>query len=232
MTRFLTFLASLAAIGALTAGLANAQTKLVIELQFKTHIAVDFIEQDVFVEKMAGSGQIFRVNGADSNKFADAPLYTSAKAVAHDPMNSEAMGPYQKGAPLEFTLKKWLDAKGSATYVCQYGKGSLKAEFQGLVANGLYTMSYFFFPTPPLKPFTRLDLPMGARDGRESAFMANANGDAVYTATVEPCLQLTGDQLLAGLAIVLHSDGKTYGSNPGSFGDVSHIQLFTVFPKG
>ena len=34
----------------------------------------------------------------------------------------------------------------------------------------------------------------------------------------EHCLQLSNSQLASGIAIAMHSDGKTYGPDPGPFG--------------
>jgi len=42
---------------------------------------------------------------------------------------------------------------------------------------------------------------------------------------------LSGDQLMSGVAIALHSDGRTYGSEPGAFGKVAHVQLFAMLPN-
>ncbi len=107
----------------------------------------------------------------------------------------------------------------------------MKATFKNLVPRGLYTMWYFFLPTPPTQPFTgTLDLPLGARDGSQNSFRADASGDAAFRATFKPCLQLSGGQLASGLAVAWHSNGTAYGSDAGPFGYVSHVQLFLLLP--
>jgi hypothetical protein len=35
---------------------------------------------------------------------------------------------------------------------------------------------------------------------------------------------------MAGLAIAYHSDGNTYGAEPGDFGLNSHVQMFLGLP--
>ena len=93
-------------------------------------------------------------------------------------------------------------------------------------------MWHFFMATPPTEPFIgTYDLPLGSRDGAQSVFTADAGGEARFERSFKPCLQLTGEHLAAGLALAWHSDGKTYGVEPGGFGSVSHIQLYTGLPK-
>jgi hypothetical protein len=86
-------------------------------------------------------------------------------------------------------------------------------------------------PKPPTKPFTgTLDLPIGERDGSQSVFTTDSKGQATLDIKFEHCLQLTDTQLASGLAVALHSDGKTYGPEPGGFGKVTHVQLFAMLP--
>jgi hypothetical protein len=75
-------------------------------------------------------------------------------------------------------------------------------------------------------------MPVGARDGSESVFTADTSGIAVYQASFEPCLQGGGSQLGSGLAIAYLSAGMTYGHEPGSMGDKTHIHLFSMLPAG
>ena len=84
---------------------------------------------------------------------------------------------------------------------------------------------------PPTQPFTGfLDLPIGNRDGSQSVFTTDADGNANFEVRFETCLQMTERQIAALLAIAYHSDGKTYGVLPGPFGQVTHVQLFTMLP--
>jgi hypothetical protein len=79
-------------------------------------------------------------------------------------------------------------------------------------------------------PFATIDLPVGATDGSQSPFIADARGNATFEAAFKPCLGLSDDQLAAALAIAYHSDGNTHGPSPGDLGSRSHIQLFTLLP--
>jgi hypothetical protein len=84
---------------------------------------------------------------------------------------------------------------------------------------------------PPTDPFIgTYDLPMGRRDGAESVVTADSEGRAHVERTIKPCLQLSGEHLMAGLAIAYHSDGNTYGAEPGDFGLNSHVQMFLGLP--
>lgn len=204
----------------------------VIDLDFINHVAAEVVEQDVFAEKEPGADQVYRVTAAEAGQFADAAVFAAAEAVAHDPMNMEAVGPYPKGQPLGFTLEEWLAGSGSGTYACEDGQGKLRTTFTDLVPNGVYTMWYFIEPDPPTVPYSGYDLPLGARDGSQNTFVADAEGNATYNVTFEPCLQLSSIQFLTGLAIAYHSDENTYGRHPGEFGENSHVQLFTMLPKG
>jgi hypothetical protein len=228
MTRSFAILASGALI--LSAGAAAAGGMSKLEITFVDHIKAEMVEQDVFVEKTPGSGEVFRVTVDDNAKFLDQPVFTVASSVHHDPMNKEETGPYAKGQELGFTLGEWLGASGTATYRCADGKGAIEASFDKLAPNGVYTMWNFFLAMPFTEPFSTYDLPVGERDGSGSVFKTDGNGAAKFSASFEPCLQGGGTQIAAGLAIAYHSDGKTYGSGPGSMGDKSHVHLFALLP--
>lgn len=199
-----------------------------VEVTFVDHITAEMIEQDVYVER--DGGMVFRVTPADYSDHMDAKVYTTAAGVEHDPMGMDKIGPYEKGMELGFTLDEWLNATGTAKITCENGAGSISAEFENLVPDGLYTMWQFWMGMPLPAHFSTYDMPVGARDGSESVFTADANGNAVYEASFEPCLQGGGSQLGSGLAIAYHSDGMTYGYEPGSMGDKTHIHLFSMLP--
>ena len=212
------------------ASLAQTGSKA-IPLQFVNHLQAQLPEQDVFVEKVAGSGQVFRLMDAEKAQYLNNPVFSSAKAVDHNPFDPAANGPYRKGKALGMTLKQWLSAKGSGEYACANGQGTLKASFSSLVPSGVYTFWYSFLPMPPTQPFTgSLDLPLGARDGSQSGLKADADGKATYSTSFKPCLQLSGTQAATLIALAWHSDGKTYGSRPGAFGSATHIQVFSMLP--
>ncbi|MHC4958068.1 MAG: hypothetical protein ACYTGN_06795 [Planctomycetota bacterium] len=203
---------------------------IAFDIAFITHIEADMAEQDVYIEREPGSGQVYRVTTGDNDM--NAKLYKTAVPVKHDPFDPKAVGPYPKGDELGLTVGEWLRARGTGKYSYKNGIGTLDLEFTGLVPNGVYTMWHAFVISPPTQPFSgALDAPLGARDGSESVFTADANGNARFKHSFRPGLQLSDTWTTALLAIAYHSDGKTYGGVPGDTGTVTHVPLFTMLPK-
>jgi hypothetical protein len=200
-----------------------------IDLAFINHLDANLPEQDVFIERVAGSGKVFRVTPGDHNM--NAPLWKAAEPVPHNPFDAEAVGPHPKGEPVGMTLGEWLKHRGTGSYTCEDGVGTLETSFTGLVPNGVYTMWHAFTALPATTPFSGfLDLPLGARDGSTSVFVADGNGVAAFNHTFKPCLQMTDVWTTAMLAINWHSDGKTYGGLPGDFGYNAHVPLLVMLP--
>ena len=217
-----------AAGAAFAVGTGPYDPPVTLDLTFKFHIDDDIPEQDVFVERE--SGQVYRPTKGERDM--SQPLYAPAAVVKHAPFEPEKVGPYPKGKALGVTLGEWLAAEGRATYTCVDGAGKLEATFTKLVPNGVYTFWHYFLAWPPTDPFLdSYDLPMGARDGSESVFRANADGSAMLVREFKPCLQLTGEHLMSGVAIAWHSDGQTYGAHPGEFSTDTHVQLYVDLPK-
>ena len=209
---------------------AASDTTVSIDLAFMTHLDMDLPEQDVYIERVPGSGEVWRVTKGDNDMSAQ--LYKAAVTVEHDPFNPDAVGPHPKGEPLGLTLGEWLRHQGWGTYTCVDGEGSLNAQFSGLVPNGVYTMWHAFIALPPTTPFSgTLDLPLGARDGSESVFRADENGEAAFVHRFKPCLEMSDVWTTSMLAINYHSDGMTYGADPGEFGYNAHIPLFLMLPN-
>lgn len=209
---------------------ATAQDVTPIELTFGTLTGDGMVEQDVFVANPLNANEVIRIPAAQAESHMEAMLFASAEAPPFEPMNLEPTGSYQKGSALGFTLGDWLKATGSGSYTCDGQKATIKASFQNLVPNGVYTMWNFIGAEPPTDPWQELVWPLGKRDGSQAVFNADAQGNAAFEQVVEPCLQLSGTQSLAGLAIAWHSDGKTYGFSPGGLGVVSHAQLMSILP--
>lgn len=201
-----------------------------VDITFVDHIKAEMIEQDVYVEKMS-DGNLYRIGKDEAEKFNDFQVFRTATPVEHAPMDATKNGPYPSGEELGFTFGEWLSASGTANVSCDGGKGSLSAEFQSLVPNGLYTM-WNFFAAQQLTKFHTYNLPVGAADGSDATFTADDKGQATFTASFEPCLQGTTPQLIAALAIAYHSDGMTHGYEPGPSGSHSHVQLFAAIPPG
>ena len=200
-----------------------------IDLAFINHLDAQLIEQDVYVEREPGSGDVYRVTTGFHDM--NAPVYTTAVKVPHDPFDMSKLGPYPRGKALEMTMGDWLRAQGTGRYTCTDGVGTLDTSFTNLVPKGVYTMWHAFIALPPTEPFSgTLDLPLGARDGSESSFVADADGNASFVHTFRPCLEMSDVWTTSMLAINYHSDGKTYGAYPGDFGLNAHIPLFVMLP--
>lgn len=215
---------------ALLTGIRTAQAQDVsIDLAFVTHLDMDLPEQDVFIEREAGSSKVYRVTKGDHNM--NAQLFKTAGETPHDPFNPNAVGPHKKGEPMGMTLGEWLKHSGTGTYTCEAGTGTLELELSGLIPEGVYTMWHAFMALPPPVPFTgTLDLPLGARDGSESVFVADKKGKKAFKHSFAPCLQMSDVWTTSMLAINYHSDGNTYGGHPGKFGYNAHIPLFVMLP--
>lgn len=198
------------------------------EIVFVDRIEAGVPEQDVYVARSSGSG-VYRPSPSDVDMSAE--LFSAAESIPHNPSDAKDVGPYPKGTALDMTLGQWLGAEGVGTYVCDNNGGQLRVEFSGLVPNGEYTLWHFFMSAKPTEPFIgTYDLPIGEVDGSQSVFTADADGRAEFDQRFASCLQLSGEQLTAGLALNWHSDGKTYGVLPGDFGHNAHIQLFAELP--
>lgn len=213
---------------------AQAQQTTKIEVTFFDHHTAGMIEQDAFVETAPGSNEVIRVGKDEAAPYLNRPVFGSTQAVHHAPFNAAANGPHPKGTRIGMTLGQWLAGSGTGTYTCTADTGTLEVNFTGLVADGTYTMWNFYAGKAHMGcadcPFATIDFPVGAADGSQSPFKADAQGNATYAATFTPCIQLGTDRFAAGLAIAYHSDGKTHGPTPGQLGSASHVQLFTVLP--
>ncbi len=202
-----------------------------IEITFVDHVTAGMIEQDVYVERDPGSGQVWRINADEAEAFTGATAYRTAAPQHHSPMDPGNNGPYAAGEPLDFTVGEWLSGTGTANYACDGDTTTFAAVFEDLVPDATYTMWNFFMAMPLTDPFSTYDLPMGARDGSQATFTTDADGNAAYQVAFDGCMQMSGAQLASGLAIAYHSDGKTYGTHPGDTGSNAHIQLFAMLPS-
>lgn len=202
-----------------------------IELPFKNHLQAGLVEQHVYVERESNSGWVYRVTPVDQHRYLESPMYATVEFVPLAPHTHSAVGPHERGKALGFTLGDWLAGTGTAKYRCDDDVATVEASFDKLVPNGIYTMWYAVVPRPPVDPFAVLQIPLGARDGSQAPFESDGTGHAEYKATFTPCLQFSGRQFNTALGIAWHSDNKTYGATPGALSIVSHVQLFSAFPR-
>lgn len=205
------------------------QTARQVELQLISHVAAGMAEQDVYVAKVEGAGEVFRLTGEEIESYKDAPVYASQEAIEHDlfGLSDNPLGPYPQGAPMGFTLGEWLAAGATGTYTVQGGQATIDLAFTNLVPNGVYTLWCATVNTPP--NVSIVDKPCGAPDGSENLFTADAGGNAIFRLTVPPLVNTT-DTSLQVIAAAYHSDGKSYGSMPGDFGLNSHVQIAAIVP--
>jgi hypothetical protein len=228
MTKTIATYGCLLAVG-LVGWASNVAVAEPIELNFGTMTHDGMPEQDVFFD--SGGDEVRRLSVEEAKGMMDAMLFAAAgEPPPFQPMMAEPTDTYPKGMELGITLEQWLGASGKGTYECDGDRATVQASFENLVPNGVYTVWHFIDADPPTDLWQGLLWPLGARDGSQAKFEADADGKANFEATVEPCLQPSGTQSISGLAIAWHSDGETYGFSPGGMGVDSHAHLMTMLP--
>lgn len=236
MKKVLTF--ALGATMALNLGMASVtmaaqQSYSTATFPFGTHITMGLPEQDVFVKhEGAPQDQVFRITPDDAKNAAilDQPVYSSSAAQQHDPfgVGPNPMGPYPMGKSLGFTMRQWLSAGGDTSYGCAGGQSTVSGSLHNLVPNGQYTVWYTRLTFPPnLKV---VDRPLGAANGSQNSFKADASGNGTFSATFPGCLEDTSKETATLIVTAYHSNGETYGSAPGDFGRVTHVQNIAMVP--
>jgi hypothetical protein len=202
-------------------------------IPFGTHITMGLPEQDVFIRHDGTpQDQVFRVSVDDAKKDAvlDQPVYASSSMQPHDPfaVGGNPMGPYPIGKPLGFTLRQWLSGGGEVTYDCVNGQSTVRGSVRNVVPNGQYTVWYTRLTFPPnLKV---VDQPLGAADGSQNSFKADASGNGSFAVTFAGCLEPTHKETATLIVTAYHSDGQTFGPKPGDFGSFTHVQNIAVVP--
>ena len=206
------------------------ETSLTIPIRFMNHLEAKLPEQDVFIRGRGEvANQVFRlevINPQDQSVL-DEMVFASAQPVAHDPFKSgsQPLGPFPQGAALGFSLRRWLAATGSGTYLVKNSGAEINISFQNLVPNGLYTVWCSRFKSPP--NFAAVDEPCGAKDGSQNTFRADAIGNGVYKVSLNQPVE-NRTETPPVIVISYHSDNRTHGSKPGNFGKNTHVQLFLL----
>lgn len=113
------------------------------------------------------------------------------------------------------TLGTWLNARGRMTITCKEdGSARVRARFEELIPNGLYTMWGLWKTTPPGAPGpTLVPIPLG---GVPNALVPNQDGNATFRRKLALCpmdLAPDGSQLMIA-TLAYHSDGNLYGGVP------------------
>ena len=196
----------------------------VYALQFGTHVAAGMAEQDVFVERETGSGEVMRILPGEEGEALDLPIYAAASTVEHDLFGTSEnpVGPYAIGQPLDMTMGEWLAATGQGTYTVFGDRAEMEFTLEQLVPNGVYSVWCSRVSFPP--NINIVDAACGAADGSQNSFVADADGNARFVLEL-PALAESSAETVSVIALAYHSDGKTYGELPGDFGYNSHVQL-------
>jgi hypothetical protein len=194
--------------------------------------------------------RIERSQAEDSSILAK-DIYGTTNAVPHDTykITPHPLGPFPRGADLGLTLEQWLAAMGTGTYIEENGNAALNLTFEKLVPNGTYSIWYARVTMPPNYKETRT--PLGAPDGSQNSFKADAKGNAAFDLKLNalpPSTNVTFENYSAMyvtrkypittniswtlIAVIYHSDGRTHGTEPGEMGKTAHNQLVhLMYPK-
>lgn len=193
------------------------------ELVFVNHIVAGMPEPDVLIEN--DIGEVMRIPVDAPISAIGQPVYASTTGADHDMfmLGENPLGPYIMGEPLGMTLGEWLSASGSGSFTVVEDIAIVEATLTNMVPNGVYTVWCSRVFVPP--DFTIENKPCGASDGSENVVVADEGGNLAFSIETF-VLDLTDNNGISLIALAYHSDGKTYGADPGTFGYNSHVQVF------
>lgn len=210
--------------------------------------------QDVFfILNNSTPDMVYRIERQQAEEPTNLVLtaYATVNATPHDTykVTSHPLGPFPKGADLGFTLEQWLAAIGTGTYVERNGNATINLTFRNLVPNGTYSIWSHRVTMPPNYEYTFS--PLGAHDGSQNSFQADAAGNATFSLDfaalpastnlsfpnyvamyVTKKAPVTADITWTLIVVIYHSDGQTHGPVPGELGKNAHVQLVhLMYPK-
>lgn len=209
--------------GILSVSVASGQDSTTAELGFINHIVAGMPEPDVLVA--TEDGDLIRITGESPISAIGQPIYASTTGADHDMfmLGDDPLGPYEMGKPLGVTMGEWLSAGGSGSYTVDGDVATVEASLSNLVPNGVYTVWCSRVMVPP--NFDIINKPCGAQDGSENVVTADNEGNLPFS--IESfVMDLTSDEGISLIALAYHSDGQTWGFDPGTFGLNSHVQVF------
>ncbi len=214
----------------------EAITQGTARLTFTTLTKAGFPEQDVFIGGPTAANpntlneQVVRVFGPDTKNPVNLvkTIFRSEQPVTHDltRTGTTPLGPFARGKTLDTALQAWLNAKGSASYTILGGGSSLNAAFENLMPNALYSLWCDRYATGA-SDFVASPCLRG--DGSMITFTTDPGGTATLSVSF-PTVAPTGKSTKSVFALVYHSDGKTNGSTPGSYGVNAHTHLIAFLP--
>jgi hypothetical protein len=177
--------------------------------------------------------------------------YATTNATPHDTYKimPHPLGPFPKGVDLGLTLGQWIAATGKGIYIEKNGSSTLNLTFRKLVPNGTYTIWCNRITMPP--NYKEVLTPIGASDGSQNVFRADAKGNYTFNLKLEALpasTNITWEDYSAMyvtkkapistnitwtlISVVFHSDGRTHNATPGDWGKTAHSQLFhLMYPK-
>lgn len=200
-----------------------AQDSTTAELGFINHIVAGMPEPDVLVA--TEDGDLIRITGESPISAIGQPIYASTTGADHDMfmLGDDPLGPYEMGESLGLTMGEWLSASGSGSYTVDGDVATVEASLNNLVPNGVYTVWCSQVFVPP--NFNIVNMPCGAQDGSENVVVADSDGNLSF-AIETFVLDSTTEESISLIALAYHSDGETWGFDPGTFGLNSHVQVF------
>jgi hypothetical protein len=196
-----------------------------------THTQHGLLEMDGYVER---DGQLWRPTPDQAANLSDAPVWSTAQPTEYDYTYTHN-GPFEKGTSTGFTLGQYLAGRAAVAYACQGGVASYDVVGTKLVPDGLYTLwtGHAELQKGIVLKETDQAFAAGPHDGSENTFRADAQGEAKLHVAIDTCLPPTvldaeGGGAMSYVALALHTDGRTWGAEPGPFGSATHIQMFGV----
>ena len=153
-----------------------------MELTFMFHIDEGLAEQDVFYERIPGSGEVFRPTGAtrDMNAMLYRPDANQCRIRRSIPAD---IGPWQKGASARNHARRVVggDRPGLPTPARMAWDRWISSSpiwFRtGSIRFGMTSLS----GRQPIRSRVSMIIPFGARDGSENSFRADAKGSALVS---------------------------------------------------
>jgi hypothetical protein len=195
--------------------IVTARSDQTAALQWKTFLQANADEQTVFV--LGTYESLWRITPDAPLTTLKEPLYATTRGLQVKPFGPghNPVGPYEIGDPLGFTLGEWLNARGTGT-VTLTNVAQVELVFDGLVANGLYSL-WCVYRLPPPDVATSME-PCGT----DNTFVADGHGALTLSQTFPRPWNKSVSMVLV---LVWHRDDQTYGDAPDLLGYKTFIHL-------
>jgi hypothetical protein len=175
---------------------------------FASHLARGAaVEPQVFIEISPGSAIVRRPSAADAAAQPDAQLFGRATNIPLNGSTNPSTQTFNKGLAVGQTLNQWLASSGTAQVDCFSGGAVVELSFNGLKANGLYTL----WQVAP----NAMAIPLGG-DGTLNSFRADDEGEGETAIVLGYCPSAIAATVTT--AVGLHFDDQSHGDTPGGPG--------------